>query len=56
MMILSRALQLVGLLEMGYGLFIGLYDGDIGRETRFAAIGGAIFLAGWLLQKRLKGK
>ncbi len=56
MMILSRALQLIGLIEMGYGLFIGFYEGDIGREIRFATIGGAIFLAGWLLQKRLKGQ
>lgn len=37
---------------MGYGLFVGLYEEDIGRELRLAIIGGLIFLAGWLLQKR----
>ena len=53
---LARAMQFIGLLEMGYGLFIGLYEGDIGREIRFAGIGGALFLIGWLLQRRLGGK
>lgn len=53
---LARAMQFIGLLEMGYGLFIGLYEGDIGREIRFAGIGGALFLIGWLLQRGLGGK
>ena len=42
---------MIGLIEVGYGLFIGLYEADIGRELRYASIGGALFLAGWLLQK-----
>ena len=49
---LARGLQLIGLAEVGYGLFIGVFEGDIGREIRFAALGGLIFLAGWLVQKR----
>ena len=53
---LARALQFIGLLEVGYGLFIGLYEGDISREVRFAGIGGALFVLGWLLQKRIGGK
>ncbi|MCZ6633951.1 MAG: hypothetical protein O7G87_11140 [bacterium] len=53
MFYLARVLQLIGLVEMGYGLFVGFYEADIGREIRLAAIGGAFFLAGWLVQKRL---
>lgn len=52
MRLLARTLQLAGLIYMGYGLFVGLYEEDIGRELRLAIIGGLIFLAGWLLQKR----
>ncbi len=53
---LARALQFIGMLEMGYGLFIGLYEGDINREIRFASIGGLLFFVGWLIQKRVGGK
>ncbi len=52
MRLLARTLQLAGLIYMGYGLFVGLYEEDIGRELRFAGIGGLMFVAGWLLQKR----
>lgn len=53
MRLLARILQLAGLIYMGFGLFVGLYEEDIGREVRFAIIGGLIFTAGWLLQKRV---
>ena len=52
MRLLARILQLAGLIYMGFGLFVGLYEEDIGREVRLAIIGGLIFTAGWLLQKR----
>jgi hypothetical protein len=53
MRLLARTLQLAGLIYMGYGLFVGLYEEDIGREVRFAILGGLMFAAGWLLQKRV---
>jgi hypothetical protein len=53
MRLLARTLQLAGLIYMGYGLFVGLYEEDIGREVRFAVIGGLMFVAGWLLQRRV---
>lgn len=52
---LVRALQLVGLAVMGFGLFIGLYEQNIRLELRLAAIGGILFLAGWALQRRRGG-
>ena len=48
----ARILQLLGLIEAGYGLFIGLYEQDIKRELTFAAFGAILFLIGWALQKR----
>ncbi len=49
----SRVLQLLGLVEAGYGLFIGLHEQDIARELKFAAFGAVLFLAGWLIQRYL---
>jgi len=48
----ARILQLLGLIEAGYGLFIGLYEEDIKRELMFGAFGAVLFLIGWMLQKR----
>ena len=53
MFYLARVLQLIGLVAMGFGLFVGFYEANTGQEIRLAAIGGAFFLAGWLIQKRL---
>lgn len=50
--LVARGLQIVGLIEAGFGLFIGLYEGDLKQELWHGGIGGVIFLAGWLLQKR----
>lgn len=56
MRFLARALQLIGLLEVAYGLSLGLFESDIRRELWYSAIGGGIFFVGWLLQKRLGGR
>ena len=48
----ARTLQLLGLTEAGYGLFIGLYEQDIKRELTFAVFGAILYLIGWALQKR----
>ena len=52
MLFFARLLQLLGLIEAGYGLFIGVYENDIKRELTFAAFGTFLFLVGWWLQKR----
>ena len=53
---LARALQLAGLLVVGYGFFVGLVEADIRRELLLTAVGGGVFLVGWLIQKRLGGR
>ena len=54
---LARTLQAIGILEVGYGLFNGVFqdlsagEGGLALNLRHASIGGAFFLAGWLVQK-----
>jgi hypothetical protein len=58
---LARIFQVIGILEMGYGLFNGVMqdlsagEGGLALNLRHASIGGAFFLAGWLIQ-RWQGK
>lgn len=60
MLFLARTLQIVGILEMGYGLFVGILQdlqagqGGLALDLRHALIGGACFLAGWLIQRSKK--
>ena len=57
MFLLARTLQVIGILEMGYGLFVGIFQdlqtgqGGLVLDLRHALIGGACFLGGWLIQK-----
>ena len=57
MLFLSRVLQFIGILEVGYGLFNGVIqdidtgEGGLSLNLRHAMIGGAIFLFGWMIQK-----
>ena len=48
----ARGLQMIGLIEVGFGLFIGLYEGDLKLELWHGGIGSVLFFAGWLVQKR----
>ena len=49
----ARIFQVLGLIEAGFGLFIGFYVEDIKREVIHAAFGAVLFLIGWFLQKRV---
>lgn len=48
----GRALQFLGLVVTGIGLFQGVAGGDVRRELVLLALGAAIFFTGWLLQRR----
>jgi hypothetical protein len=52
MRFVARIFQLLGLIEAGYGLFIGLYEQDIKRELVFGAFGAVLFFIGWIIQRR----
>ncbi len=50
--LLGRLLQFLGLILLPIGLGYGLFGDNIALEVRLLAIGGALFVVGWLLAKR----
>jgi hypothetical protein len=48
----GRFLQMVGLVMLPIGLFIGLVRGNIALEVRLLFIGGAFFIVGWLIARQ----
>ncbi len=52
----AKTIQAIGLFEVMYGLIIGLKDGNLGLEFRYAGIGLLIFGVGWLIEKKLGGR
>jgi hypothetical protein len=52
----AKIIQAIGLIEVMYGLIIGLKDDNLGLEFRYAGIGLLIFGIGWLIEKKLGGR
>jgi hypothetical protein len=50
--LVGRLLQLIGMILLPYGLLVGLFRDNIQLEVRLLFIGGAFFLAGWLLARK----
>ncbi len=48
----GKLLQVFGMLLLPIGLGMGLFRNNITIEVRLLAIGGAMFVIGWLLTKR----
>ncbi len=48
---LGRALQFVAMLLLPIGLGAGVFGNNIALEVRLLAIGGTLFILGWLLRK-----
>ena len=48
----GRFFQLVGLVILPIGLFIGLFRDDVNLEVRLLFVGGAFFLVGWLMARK----
>ncbi|HVR41741.1 MAG TPA: hypothetical protein VMU84_21770 [Thermoanaerobaculia bacterium] len=49
---IGRLLQLIGMIILPIGLMYGLVKDEIQVEVRLLAIGGFLFLAGWLISKK----
>jgi hypothetical protein len=50
--LIGRVCQLVGMAILPIGLYIGMFRGDVRTEVKLLAIGGCVYLIGWLLAKR----
>lgn len=48
----GKLLQLFAMLLLPIGLGMGLFRNNIAMEVRLLAIGGALFVIGWLITKR----
>jgi len=48
----GRFFQLMGMILLPIGLFIGLFRDDVTLEVRLLFIGGAFFLVGWLMARK----
>jgi hypothetical protein len=51
--LVAKIIQAIGLFEVMYGLIIGLKDGNLGLEFRYAGIGVVVFAIGWFIEKKL---
>jgi hypothetical protein len=50
--LVGRFLQIVGMVILPIGLIIGLTRDAVQLEVRLLMIGGAFFLAGWLMARK----
>jgi len=48
----GRLFQLIGMILLPIGLLYGLAKNQIDVEVRLLVVGGAFFLAGWLLARK----
>jgi len=55
-LIIGRLLQLVGMILLPYGLFIGIFGDNLRLEVNLLFIGGTVFVLGWLMAKNPKSK
>ena len=50
--LVGRLLQLVGLIVLPIGLSYGLVKGEIRTEVQLLALGGFLFVLGWILSRK----
>ncbi len=51
-LLLGRFFQLIGMILLPIGLFIGMAQNNVALEVRLLFIGGGFFLAGWLMARK----
>jgi hypothetical protein len=49
---MGRLLQLTGMIILPIGLSYGLLKGDIQLEVQLLALGGFLFVLGWILARK----
>jgi hypothetical protein len=50
--LVGRFLQLMGMIILPIGLMTGLFRDNVALEVRLLAIGGTLFVLGWLLARK----
>lgn len=52
--LVGRTMQIVGMLILPIALYVGMVRNDVRSEVKLLAIGGAVYLIGWVLAKDKK--
>lgn len=52
MPLVGRVLQLCGMILLPIGLMYGLVKGEIRTEVKLLAIGGFVYVLGWILARK----
>ena len=52
--LVARLMQLCGMIVLPIGLMYGLAKGDIQTEVKLLALGGFLFVLGWILGREKK--
>ena len=50
--LVGRVLQVAGMIILPIGLLYGFARGEVRTEVQLLAVGGALFVAGWLMAKK----
>ncbi|HXI11358.1 MAG TPA: hypothetical protein VNM92_01765 [Thermoanaerobaculia bacterium] len=51
---IGRLFQLAGMIILPIGLYIGLVQDNVRLEVRLLAIGGFLFLLGWIMSREVE--
>lgn len=52
---IGRLLQIIGMIVLPIGLMYGLMRGEIRTEVQLLAIGGFLYVLGWILSRNQRG-
>ncbi len=52
MALFGRLLQVIAMILLPYGLFIGLFRDNVRLEVNLLFLGGAFFVIGWMLARK----
>jgi hypothetical protein len=52
---IAKGLQIIGLVQVLIGIYVGISQNDLGAELKIAMIGVAIFAVARLLEKKVQG-
>lgn len=47
--LIGRTLQIIGMIILPIALYIGLAHGEVRREVGLLAVGGFVYLLGWII-------
>ena len=50
--IIGRLLQLIGMILLPYGLFIGVFRDNVRLEVNLLFLGGVLFVVGWMMSRQ----